>query len=239
MHKKSCSGCHTQFSLVSMVITIALCLESQRASKAHYLWHRLPAPKPFSLQWRPFSLQIIWYPKDKRIKNRRILKQKWLEAKSPPKIKQKQKSLRWSALDEDPTTSYKNKQEPHAGMVGVTMAPQICHVQCLGKRSFLDVIKFRGFRWDYPVLSRWVQNAITRERRSGLTHTVEKVTWRERQRSEWHGQRSRNTKEFWAPQEARRGNKQTLPLGLWREDGPTDTLSLDIWPVEYFKPGLW
>lgn len=140
MHKKAALDTTPSLSLVSMMITIALCPDSQKASRTHYRWHRLPVRKPFSLQWRPFSLQIIWYPKDKRIKNRRVLKQKWLEANSPPKIKQKQISLRLSALVEDTTTSYKNKQEPHMGMVGITMAPQICHVQCLGERCFSDVL---------------------------------------------------------------------------------------------------
>ena len=56
----------------------------------------------------------------------------------------------------------------------------------------------------------------------------------------------RNTRDCWQPPETRKRQGRILPLSLWRERGPADTLVSDVSPLElrinfcYFKPSsLW
>lgn len=121
MHNKPALDTAPSFSFVSMVIARMLCPQCQTACDTHYEWHRLPRPEPFSLPWKPFSLQIIWCPKDNRIKSKRVLKQKWLGANSPPKIKQANilvvKCFRWRS-------SVWPMQKPRMGTAGLIMVPK-------------------------------------------------------------------------------------------------------------------
>ena len=62
-------------SFVSVVRAIIPCLQAQTECKTRCQRHTLPRPKPVPLPRKPFSLKIVWYPKSKRIKNKKILKQ--------------------------------------------------------------------------------------------------------------------------------------------------------------------